>query len=181
VNEIIPIIETKKGFERIDEILSINNLKFLKIAFGHCDYNLSKGYFPFFHQDSVVYWEWVHKLAQHANHSGKQFINSPVLRLNDDSFFSEVLRRNKSYPNICGQVTLCMKQTQCCFNFKFDFDSVTQRKEVHEDRLEYASKLIESFEAHQVEDRSFALDKNRMLISPQEYMLAKSQLKKVIA
>jgi hypothetical protein len=46
------------------------------------------------------------------------------------------------------------------------------------DKYKLAIEIIESFEKHQIKDRFFAIDKNRNLISPQEYKAAKEFIKK---
>src|SRR3989339_31454 len=59
VFEVIPIIETKEGFKNIEQIVSVTDYRFKSIAFGHCDYNFSLGHFPFYHQNTSEYWDWV--------------------------------------------------------------------------------------------------------------------------
>lgn len=46
--EVIPIIESCKAFELLDDITAVNDTRFHQVAFRHCDYNLSLGNFPFF-------------------------------------------------------------------------------------------------------------------------------------
>ena len=100
IKEFIPIIETKTGFDNIEEILSVKNEKFIKIAFGHCDFNLSHRYFPFFHQDSILFWNWIMGLESSLKMAGKQLINSPVLVLENERYFSWVIKKNRSYKTI---------------------------------------------------------------------------------
>jgi len=51
-DEIIPIIESKKGLQNLEFMAETPNPKIKRYAFGHCDYNLSINAFPFFHQNS---------------------------------------------------------------------------------------------------------------------------------
>jgi len=81
---LIPIIETKKGFENLENILQ-SNQKLTKIAFGHCDYNLDIGSYPFFHQDSREYWKWITAIVSKIEKYRIRLINSPYL--NTGAFF----------------------------------------------------------------------------------------------
>lgn len=180
VNEIIPIIETKKGFENIEEILSINDNRYLRIAFGHCDYNLSQNYFPFYHQSTKKYWEWISTLVYHSSLAEKELINSPILNLDDDEIFLQNLYNIRLYNNITGQITLCLKQTILCNDMEnnncklFEFG---QRDFFN--CSEIANEIINKFEKNILEDRFFALDERRVIISPQEYKSAKRLLKEI--
>lgn len=174
VQEIIPIIETQKGFENLAEIVAINDPRFLKIAFGHCDFNLSNQYFPFFHQSSTQYWDWISKLVHTTGLTGKQIINSPVLDLANVKYFSQVLKKNKDFKNITGQITLCLNQTLWCavpeLHAELDLHSEVENSI---GKVDLAYQTITKFENYKVADRYFAIDENRVLISPQEYKLAK--------
>ncbi len=179
VIEIIPIIETNKGFENIKEILSLKDSRFIRIAFGHCDFNLSNKYFPFFHQNTAEYWNWIKQLVYYTKFAGKQIINSPLLNLEDEEYFSKVLFKNKSFDNITGQITLCLKQTLLCYNIKQYPDlSLIYAIKNNYNKLEIASEIIKKFEEYKIDNRFFAIDEKRVLISPQEYELAKKVLKK---
>jgi len=172
--EIIPIIETRKGFENLETILSIKDSRFLRFAFGHCDFNLSHRHFPFHHQDSAKYWEWIGSLDQNAAAAGKKIINSPVLNLKNESFFSFVLGKIKSCKTITGQITLCLNQTLWCKTCSIYSgpgfpDNTVQRINAYN----HAIKTVAGFEKHKLEDRFFAVDEQGKLISPQEYKMAK--------
>jgi citrate lyase beta subunit len=174
VQEIIPIIETKKGFENLAEILSIRNDRFLRIAFGHCDFNLSNKYFPFFHQNSTQYWDWISTLAVLAEFADKQIINSPVLDLANGKYFSQVLKKTKDFKNLTGQITLCLNQTFLCGASILHAESdLLSEIETHNCKLDLAYQIVTKFENYKVEDRFFAIDESRILISPQEYKQAK--------
>lgn len=73
-----------------------------------------------------------------------------------------------------GQITLCLKQTLLCAGP----EPCSELKLISEiasnaDKLELAVKVVQQFERYKLEDRYFAIDENRILISPQEYQLAK--------
>ena len=103
--ELIPIIESHKGIENLVQIMDSFNEHISKIAFGHCDYNYDCNIFPFIHQDSNKYWLWIKKIADRIGEK-ILFINSPFLKLNDHTGFTEVLKKLLSINEIVGQVTL---------------------------------------------------------------------------
>jgi len=87
--ELIPIIESKEGMDNIGEIISGAKNKFNKLAFGHCDYNLDNSLFPFHHQNSKIYWQWVNTICKALKKENKMLINSPFLFLDDDEMFTK--------------------------------------------------------------------------------------------
>jgi HpcH/HpaI aldolase/citrate lyase family len=179
VDEVIPIVETWKAFDRIDEILSFPDIRFVRIIFGHCDFNLSKNCFPFFHQDSNEYWEWISFLDRKARTAGKKLINSPVLRIDDERFFLWTLNKLSEYPSVEGQATLSMKQTEWCSRAE-DSSSKESRKwkKGRVSEFDAATSIVENFRIYRLDGKSFAVDDNRMVISPQEYFAAGKYLEK---
>jgi len=179
VNEIIPVIETEKGLNGIENILSFSNSSFKAVAFGHCDFNLSKNCFPFFHQDSDKYWEWISLVDRMAAEAGKKLINSPVLRLDDRELFLWTLRKILEYPSIEGQATLCLKQTEWCSQSELETsDELGKWKMARVPDFDIAISIVEKFENHRLERRMFAVDNDRTVISPQEYLAARKYLGK---
>jgi hypothetical protein len=170
VRHVIPIIETAAGFTALPALLAVPDARLSLVAFGHCDYNLSQGLFPFQHQDSAQYWAWIAEFDDHLQAAGKHLLNSPVLRLNDEAYFRAVLHRLRAYPSAAGQITLCLRQTLACTTAgaAADFAPVAGP--------DCAPQLAQSFEQHRQPSRFFALDANRRLISPHEYVAAHQAL-----
>ena len=170
VRHVIPIIETVAGFAALPALLAVPDARLAFIAFGHCDYNLSQGIFPFQHQDSVPYWAWVAELDACLQAAGKLLLNSPVLRLDDETYFQAVLHRLRAYPSAAGQITLCLRQTLACATAgpAAAFFPLAGP--------DCAPQLAQRFEQHQQPGRFFALDANRRLISPHEYVAAHQAL-----
>jgi hypothetical protein len=174
-HEIIPIIETIDGFENLESIVRFENKRFNKIAFGHCDYNLSMNCFPFIHQTNFKYWQWIGRFAEVLSSAKISFINSPFLDLNNERVFKGVLSRlTDSFDNV-GQISLCIKQTEICSRFSnaiddpFDFPDLEAKS-----ASMIAKEIIERYESNRIENKSFAMLKhNRVLISPHEYSTAR--------
>jgi citrate lyase beta subunit len=181
-SEIIPIIESKEGLEKLEDIL---NAKYhvKKVGFGHCDYNLSIHAFPFFHQDSVEYWKWVNRIIEILSEKELKFINSAVLDLNDSALFQSMLDHlHTIYPNNFGQFTLTHQQTLVCKSFK---DYLALNEGTAKIRLdlsinkEMLTSLISSFEVDN-KGQGFTIKADKStIISPQEYCSAKLHLNKL--
>ena len=171
VRHVVTVVETRAGFEALPELLALSDVRLGLVAFGHCDYNLSLGNFPFFHHDAPQYWEWLTGLDTHLHRAGRQLLNSPVLQLADAALFQEVLGRLRTYASATGQITLCLTQTLAC---AAPVCPTLERGPAA--RLpESALPLRCRFEQARLPGRAFAFDASRRLISPHEYEAACGQ------
>ena len=180
-DEVIPLIESRKGLHNVEEILN-STYKLTKVGFGHCDYNLSIGAFPFFHQDAIEYWKWVSRLLGFLRPRNITFINSAYLNLNDTDFFKRMLSYLKF---LCGeafgQFTLTHQQTLLCADPCIpDFDI---KNGIAGNRLnlgvtkEMLNGLISSYE-NDNKGLGFTISpETGILISPHEYYSAKQHLR----
>lgn len=169
VRHLVAVVETQAGMAALPALLRLPDPRLGLIAFGHCDYNLSCGHFPFFHQDSSRYWQWLAALDAQAQAAGKQFINSPVLQLADAPLFGAVLHQLRALPSAAGQITLCLSQTLAC-QLEVSGPTPTLRSNP---APECACHLAGSFERARPGNRAFAVDARRRLISPHEYAAAR--------
>ncbi|MCU7496531.1 MAG: hypothetical protein HF314_07790 [Ignavibacteria bacterium] len=172
--EIIPVIETKCGMENLKRVFSIKDSEFKKIAFGHCDFNRDNNYFPFFHQDTEKYWQWINQILSCAEGYNKIFVNSPYLRLEDAEGFTRMLMRLKGKtPNGIGQITLAENQTKMCAEFKSHRVTLENAIAVRpQDKLRKAIEIISDFENNRIPNKSISVNNKRILISPHEYAAA---------
>lgn len=179
--EVIPIIESKNGMNNLRDILLIKSPYFSKIAFGHCDYNLDCNYFPFFHQDSNEYWNWVNNLISACGNE-ITFLNSPYLNLKDDDYLMKILTRLKNMSGKSGQITLSLRQSKVCSSFnQQDYKFIDHPKSIVnvKDVKNFAMDLVNKFEKYKVEGKNFAIvPETKNLISPQEYNKAKEIIRK---
>jgi citrate lyase beta subunit len=176
--EILPIIESKKALNNLQNIINGASLYFNKVAFGHCDYNLSIDSLPFFHQYSAEYWKWVNRIIEIASANNITFVNSVFLYLGDNEFFGKMLSHLSHIAgNGFGQATLTSRQSELCNNFNKSF---TGFKTLIDDRSElsipenYAQNIIKDFEDKHKERGSSSKLVNKALLSPQEYVMAKT-------
>ena len=178
--EIGIFIETKQGLDNLDLITNISYPPFNKIIFGHADYNYDLNMFPFLHQDSIEYWEWVKKIISTIEHKKYKFINSPCFYLNDFSLLRFSLNRLQV---LCkqgfGQLTLTYEQTKTCNHFfcKEYFDiELQQVKKVN--KFDYATNLVVQVDNNN-NNKGLTISNNldgKILITPQEYFQAKKYL-----
>ncbi|MBU0490076.1 MAG: hypothetical protein KKD31_19230 [Bacteroidetes bacterium] len=178
--EIVPIIETKKGIENLVGILN-STFHVQKVGFGHCDYNLSIGIFPFFHQDSIEYWKWVSQILRILKPLNIRFINSAFLQLTNDVFFNSMLAHLQSiYPDSFGQFTLSHQQTMQCKVFA---KQAVPSERIGKSRLNHTvdkmacASFVSAFELENTgQGFSITSDKS-LLVSPHEYCAAKQMLR----
>jgi citrate lyase beta subunit len=178
-NEIIPIIESKKGLENLEDVIT-SKYQVCKVGFGHCDYNLSINAFPFFHQDTTEYWKYVNRIINILKSKRIKFINSAFLKLSDSVFFQSILSHLHL---ICGdnfgQFTLNREQTLLCKTFS---EHPVLKEGISKNRLDLSinktmlNSLISAFEIENNGLGFTVTSKNKILISPQEYRSAKLQL-----
>jgi len=181
-DEIIPVIETRNSLKNLEGILKGLKGTIKKIAFGHGDYNLSIETLPFFHQYNPEYWKWVNKIIETVSKFNIAFINSPFVFLNDDEFFKKMLSHlyllcNDNF----GQITLTSNQSKLCNQYDKDsktFPNLLKDRSDLAVTQKYAKSVIDNFENYD-NSKGFAVDvENEILLTPQEYILAKKYISK---
>lgn len=182
IQEIIPVIETRKGFNNLSTIIANGNEKLKRIAFGHCDFNHDNNIFPFFHQNSKQYWEWIKEIVSVTEPAGIEIINSPFLKLNDDNSYNSMLSKLTHFcKDSFGQITLTYRQIELCENFRFQkrqLNGLNKNLTVPE-ISDYAQEIIRDFESHNMKKGFSVTQANKTLISPHEYVSAKKYLSRV--
>jgi citrate lyase beta subunit len=179
-NKISILIESKKGVLGISDILSRKPPQLKVIMFGHADYNLDLGIFPFLHQNHEVYWEWISNIIENIKTKDITFVNSPCLYLkHDDLFIYNLDRLCQLKIGKVGQITLNLSQTLLCHSYRSNIDASTRYlpHETGDDPTTFAQKIVESFK-HQMNGKSFLVNHNNYLISPHEYHAASCYLKR---
>ena len=179
-NELVPVIESQKGIQNIKQIEGLASNKIKRIAFGHCDYNLNAGHFPFYHHSSREYWSWIEYMVAVIAPYKLGFVNSPFLELDNHSGFLEMLSSLKTIcQNNLGQITLTSSQSIHCFNHKQSsipfFRRISNRLSMRNDPT-LAKDFIMRFEKENTGKAFTLTEKNRTLLSPHEYQSAKLHL-----
>ncbi len=182
--DIIAIIESENAYKNLNEIVTVAKDFTKKLAFGHCDFNYTHHHFPFLHQRSEKYWEWIAAISKVTEVNNIFFINSPYLFLDDDEGFVWNLKQlNKIVKGSVGQITLTLRQTMLCSLGVYNSISLKHNEKnfIGDEQIEtFANTLISDFEDNRMGSLSFSLNtKKRILISPQEYLAAKEYLRKL--
>src|SRR5687768_16525178 len=178
--EIVPVIESKPGLQSLEEIIHVENVK--NLAFGHCDYNLDTGQFPFFHHSTREYWTWVETIISIIRTKNVNFINSPFLELSNMVSFDEMLQRlSRIAGDAMGQITLTNQQTELCLKFKKNtsqkLKNIFPRLDIRYDK-NLAANFIWRFERKN-NNRPFTITQDdQLLLSPHEYIAAQNYLPK---
>jgi len=170
---LVPIIETKKGLENLEDILESNKI-IRRIAFGHCDYNLSIGAYPFFHQDSWQYWKWLAELESKTEKYNVGLLNSVYLNFGNEIFYCSMLDYLAKRKCFHGQLTLTTRQSELCICRNagwMNFRDLLENRNLISTGIQAAYDLVSEFETH---NKHKGLSKlNNMFISLQEYIASK--------
>jgi hypothetical protein len=182
-SDIIPIIESKKAFNDLSNIIYASRGLINNVAFGHCDYNYDNSYFPFYHQDSEEYWGWINYLTESLQQYNILLVNSPFLSLNDGrSFLNMIKRLSGIAAGKFGQITLSLNQTRLCSLYEHNSFilpvSIGMNGSRRTNIKEIAESLIKDYENNLSTNRSFSVNADRIFISPQEYLSAKKCITK---
>ena len=173
------LIESSEGLKNVNSIIK-NRPEDLKVViFGHADYNLDSGTFPFAHQNHPLYWDWVNQITSIMNSDDLTFVNSPCLYLKNDALFNYNLQKlNRCQVKKLGQLTLTLNQSILCNRFK-PCDTLNNPIKViqNDDPLAMAKEIVERHK-NKNDGKSFSIDSSDYLISPHEYTAACLILKK---
>lgn len=91
---IVPIVESRVAFERIDRILAAcREFAVRSVIYGHHDYSLDAGHWPVSGVDSSQYWEIIGSILGKIEQAGLNYIHPPIPALNDVTLLRRVLGR----------------------------------------------------------------------------------------
>lgn len=91
---LLPILESRRALAAAGEIAeAATRLGVSDMVYGHYDYCLDAGQFPFPEFDDPVYWDWLQPLISIVEQTGLRFVHPPSLRLRDRYRVLELRRR----------------------------------------------------------------------------------------
>lgn len=171
-----PIIETRAGVDQLPKILEDATSRVRAVVFGHIDFSLDTGAWPFPGADDVRLWEAAGGVIDRVEGSGRTYIHTAVTEIENDDLLSRVqatLAQRCRAP--FGQTSLSLRQTQVAAKPAAGPELVLRAAPVQseEQRLASARQVIELFEASRCRRRSFALDAaSGRFLPPHEYRAA---------
>jgi hypothetical protein len=187
---LVPIVETRKGIDRIDQIVaSAVEIGSPAIVYGHYDYWLAVGSWPFPGPHEYSYWEPVERIAEPALAAGLRYVHPPEAELRDEALLAGMVARLQ---NICGDrfdvLSAGMSQTSLLLRLVEGLSSSDSRLEPLSEqpalepaeRKRLAKETCDLFEANNRQEHSFSADaRSGRFISPHEYLAALSYLREI--
>ncbi len=162
------IIETQKGVNNIDEILSSkykNRIDF--VFFGNYDFHLDCNIFPITEQDSFNYWEIVKPIITKVEKNKLHFGNSPYANIVDTNCLNFTLKQLNAFCKRDFAVMALHKNQSIYFNSLITEHQKSIQQAVNTNR---SNVTIDLFNNNKQKGRSFAMYNDR-IITPQEYLL----------
>jgi citrate lyase beta subunit len=174
-DSLIPIVENRNGMSGFKNLcLGLHEYKISKVAFGHCDFNLDSGIFPFVHLNDFKLLTIIKEFIKTMNEFSLEYVNTPYLELDNSKDFKKILKNifSVSGKNF-SQVTLCKNQTNICKTVIFDSGlPVTVIKGTKQSSNEFANRIIKQYNSNAVNGKGFAVNGNKEVISPHEFIAA---------
>jgi citrate lyase beta subunit len=163
------IVETQKGIENLEEILSSpfkENIDY--VFFGNYDYHLDNNIYPIIEQHSLRYWKIVEPLISKVESHQIKFGNSPYANIADKPTLDfSLLQLTKLCKANFALVSLHKEQTRHFKKLIYDWQISLAKANAFQKN----GFTLSSFTQHRQKGRSFSFADNR-IITPQEYLLA---------
>ena len=186
---LVPMVETRKGMDRIDEIVAAAvEVGSSAVVYGHHDYWLDSGAWPFPGPRDPSYWEPVQRVAQPALAAGLRYIHPPEADLRDEALLAGMVGRLGS---MCGDrfdiLSAGMSQTSLLLRLLEEASSSEPRSAslAEEPVLDPAQKkrlaeeTCDLFDGNNRQEHSFSADaRSGRFISPHEYLAAVNYLRR---
>ena len=181
--EVVPLIETTGGVDRVDDLLqglakANPRLPVRRIMYGANDHCLDSGRWPFWRQDEREFWETVRRLVGAIEAHGFGYVHTPFAGLQATVDFAVVIQR---LTTICENrftiSTLDEAQTTTALRYR---DGVPSTPGAPRDAslsdgeaLALAHRVVKLFEERRGRDHGFVIDsRDGRFIPPHEYVAA---------
>ncbi len=180
---VIPMVETEEGMRMIDEILAAAaETDAPAVVYGHHDYCLDVGRWPFPNPGDQVYWEPVERVARAAMGAGLRYVHPPEVSLRDEELLGRMLSRLRG---ICGdrfdvlsagmsQTAILLRMTEESSGSAATYEPAFSRLPLASDeKKQLAEETCALFEENNRQEHSFSADaRTGRFISPHEYLAA---------
>ena len=178
--EIVPMIETATGMDALLSMLEsdVHEQKFSKVHYGHFDYCLDAGLWPFPDPDHDSFWRLIEPMARSILEHKKTYIHTPFPFMDDvDLFWVASRHLMDMFPGeemwactLNSELSLSTEPTERAL-FKAHTSEFSTEFKIQE-----AKKIQEDFLAGRANRRSFGVSSNRF-IPPHQYFAAEQFLK----
>ena len=173
--ELVPMIETKQGFDNIDAILNTDLVNLFH--YGHFDFALDIGQWPFLDPNHSAYWNMIDALIIKASQLKKSYVHTPFpFPSNHELFWNMVHFMQDKYT--LDKIYFCTLNAELSLsnpknrNTKINFIEYPTSKEALTNE---ANKIIHDYEEGRANKRSFGQSNDRF-IPPHQYNDAKNFL-----
>lgn len=184
---LVPMVETRKGMDQIDEIVAAAvALGSPAVIYGHHDYWLDAGVWPFPGPRDKFYWEPVQRIAGPALAAGLRYVHPPEAELRDEALLAEMVG---GLHGLCGQrfdlFSAGMSQTPILRRLMADASSGENLSALSEpcasepaEKERLAEETCALFEENNRPEHAFSADaRSGRFISPHEYLAAANYLR----
>ena len=189
VGGLVPMVETRKGIDRIAEIVDVAvDVGSSSVVYGHHDYWLDAGIWPFPGPRDASYWEPVERIAQPVLAAGLRYIHPPEAELRDEALLAVMVARLWS---ICGdrfdilsagmsQTSLLLRLVEEALSSEPTVESLAEQTVLDPaEKKRLAEETCVLFEGNNRQEHSFSADaRSGRFISPHEYLAAVNYLRK---
>lgn len=188
--ELIPIIETVKGLQNVAAIFGrkVSDSLFHRAFWGHHDYNLDAGNWPFAEHEDADYWRLTGNFTSLLKRNGYGYINGAICCFNNTTLLRNILARiYRLYGNEFDQAALSYGQAELFRSLQNNRKPIgslnLNRKTIsQEESIRLAEQTLLLFERKHRADKSFVTDKeDGFFISPQMYLAARRFLQSIAA
>jgi citrate lyase beta subunit len=185
---LVPMVETEEGLHRVDEIVAeAVAVGATALVYGHHDYCLDVGCWPFPGPAEQAYWEPVKRVAQAAMDAGLRYVHPPEVSLRDEALLGRMISKLRG---ICGDrfdvLSAGMSQTAILIRMSEESSGSAATPEAvlgcsplgPYEKKQLAEETCALFEENNRQEHSFSADaRTGRFISPHEYLAAVKYLR----
>jgi citrate lyase beta subunit len=178
---IVPIVETVAGLTNLESICAAaRDLGGRWVVYGHYDYALDAGWWPFPDDRSAGYWRHVESIIQRVEAAGISYVHPPFFRLKRlDEFAGLVERLARTCHRPFGVLTFGAQQALIVVGHAPHRQPAAETlvSSDHGNPSQYARELIDAYLANRRSSMSFAIDpRTGDFIAPHQFLAARRYL-----
>ena len=176
---IVPMIETKKGLENIDNILleDEKNQIIKYVHYGHYDFCLDNELWPFPEPYHIEYWEIIEKVSKSIIKNNKKYIHTPFPLIETENIYWSSINYMEKKLGM-DEINLSLVNIDINYIKKPSKIKQTKLKNISKDdhyKKIFAEKIIKEYLNNKSKNKSFSLSRKRF-IPPHLYLGAKKFL-----